>query len=392
MWIGAAGTLAVLGACAGPGGAAGGPGGGGGVLVYVGTRTAGAGKGIEVLRLDTRIGSLTDLGLAAELANPTFLAVNAPRGLLYAVSELPAGPGAVAGYAIEPGSGKLRLINTASSGGNGPCHIGLDAAGRNALVANYGAGSVCVLPLDASGRLGAATALVQHHGSSVVRWRQAGPHAHGVTLDPAGRLALVADLGLDKVVLYNFDPGRGTLTAHDPASAPLAPGTGPRHLAFGPGGRFVYVVGELASSITVFGYDAQAGSLTEVQTRSTLPADFKGVNTAAEVAVHPSGKFLLASNRGHDSMAVFPIDPRSGLLGAPRWFGIGGKTPRHFSIDPTGTWLLAANQDSDNIVVFRFDPESGALTPTGAPVGVAAPTCVVCGPEPAGGAVKEGGQ
>jgi 6-phosphogluconolactonase len=333
-----------------------------------------------LLNLDTRSGEVMPLGLVAELESPTFLAVAPARGLLLAVSERAVGPGEAAAYAIEPGSGKLRPINRTSTGGNGPCHICLDGHAGHALVANYGGGSVCVLPIDARGGLGQATAFVQHHGSGVDRQRQAGPHAHGVALDPTGRLALVADLGLDQVLLYDFNPEQGTLAAHDPPFGATDPGSGPRHVAFAPGGKLLYVVGEMGNSVSCFAYDAQAGRLKQVQTMPTLPADFRGGSTAAELMVHPTGRFLLVSNRGHDSIAVYRIDPQTGLLSPPRWHACGGKTPRHFTADPTGVWLLVANQDSDNVVVFRFDPESGSLTPTGRAVPVAAPTCVICYP------------
>ena len=244
------------------------------------------------------------------------------------------------------------------------------------LVANYGSGSAACLPIGRDGRLAKATSIVQHKGSSVDPRRQKGPHAHSINLDAAGRRAFVADLGLDQILIYRFDAGSGKLTPNDPPFTPMAPGAGPRHFAFHPSGQFAYAINELNSTITAMAYDAVHGTLDPVQTLSTLPDGFDGVNYTAEVQVHPSGKFVYGSNRGHDSIAIFAVDEQNGKL---RYVGCEptqGETPRNFGIDPTGAYLLAANQATDNLVVLRIDKQTGDLAPTGHAVEVPSPTCV----------------
>jgi 6-phosphogluconolactonase len=261
--------------------------------------------------------------------------------------------------------------------GTGPCHLVLDRQGRNLLVANYGSGSVAVLPVSADGRLGEASDVEQHAGSSVNPRRQEGPHAHCVTFDPAGRFLFVCDLGLDKVMIYRFDADRGKLTPHEPAFASVKPGAGPRHMAFHPDGRFAYVINELDSTITAFAYDAQAGTLTQVQTVSTLPPQFDGSNTTAEIAVHPNGKYVYGSNRGHDSVVLFAIDEDAGMLTFVEAQSTGGKTPRHFGLDRKGHHLIVANQVTDTLRVCRIDGENGSMTPSGVLVDAPSPVCVV---------------
>jgi len=253
----------------------------------------------------------------------------------------------------------------------------VDKAGKYVLVANYGSGSIAVLPLEADGRLGRAIRTIQHHGSGLNPQPQEGPHAHFITLDPADKYVLCCDLGLDKVLTYQFNPPGALLTPGAPPGVSLKPGSGPRHLAFHPNGRFVYVINELSSTLTAFSYNAQGGPLKELETRSTLPPEFKGQNTCAEVQVHPSGRFLYGSNRGHNSIAVFGINPRDGRISRVECVASGGKNPRHFALDPTGKWLLAENQDSDNVIVFAADPDSGHLTATGEKIEVGSPVCLV---------------
>ena len=344
-------------------------------IAYVGSFTRGKSKGIYAWRFNPSSGKLTALGLAAETSNPSFLAVHPNRRFLYAVNEN--GAGTVSAFSIDAATAKLALLNTASTRGNGPCHLAVDHSGKYLFAANYGSGSTAVLPIHDDGSLGEASAFVQHAGSSANKDRQSGPHAHCVTQSPDGRFLLVEDLGLDEVLVYRFDAAKGTLTANDPAFAKLAPGTGPRHLAFSPSGRFAYVVGEMFSNVTAFHYDAARGALDEFQTISMLPADFKGNNSGAEIAVHPNGKFLYASNRGHNSVAVFAIDSAKGTLSALDRVPTGGRTPRSFAIDPTGQYLFAAHQDSDNIVVFRIDPQSGIPKATGDVLEAGAAVCVV---------------
>src|SRR5271157_3328390 len=253
-------------------------------IAYVGSFTRGKSKGIYAWRFNPSSGKLTALGLAAETSNPSFLAVHPNRRFLYAVNEN--GAGTVSAFSIDAATAKLALLNTASTRGNGPCHLAVDHSGKYLFAANYGSGSTAVLPIHDDGSLGEASAFVQHAGSSANKDRQSGPHAHCVTQSPDGRFLLVEDLGLDEVLVYRFDAAKGTLTANDPAFAKLAPGTGPRHLAFSPSGRFAYVVGEMFSNVTAFHYDAARGALDEFQTISMLPADFKGNNSGAEIAVH----------------------------------------------------------------------------------------------------------
>lgn len=348
--------------------------------VYVGTYTRRESKGIYRMELDLASGRMESVMLAGETVNPSFLALHPNRPFLYAVGEMASfggkKAGAVSAFAIERGSGKLALLNQQSSEGTGPCHVVVDRTGRYVLVANYGSGSAACLPIAEDGRLGPATSSVQHEGSSVDPRRQQGPHAHSINLDPANRFAFVADLGLDKVMTYQFDAAGGRLLPNDPPSASVAPGAGPRHFAFHPNGRFAYVINEMGSTVTAFAYHAARGALEPLETVATLPAGFQGENTTAEVQVHPSGRFLYGSNRGHDSIAVFAIDSATGKLRALGHQSTEGKTPRNFGIDPTGRYLIAANQDSDNLVLMRIDPETGLLRPTGQQVHVSMPVCV----------------
>jgi len=348
--------------------------------LYVGTYTSGESKGIYLLDFDAGSGALMPVGLAGEAVNPSFLAVHPGGRFLYSVGEIGefAGrkSGAVNAFAIDAASGKLRLLNQQPSGGSGPCHVCLDAKGSNALVANYSSGSAAVLPINPDGSLAPPSSVVQHEGSGPNPARQKGPHAHSINLDPAGRFAFVADLGVDRVFIYRFDSARGTLEANAPAAAKVPPGGGPRHFAFHPGGRFAYTNNELTSSVTAFAYAPERGELRDFQTLTTLPDDFASPNTTAEILVHPSGRFLYCSNRGHDSIAIFSIDPDSGRLTARGHQSTGGETPRNFGIDPAGRWLIAANQKSGTLCVFRIDGDSGMLERVGDPVSIPSPVCV----------------
>jgi 6-phosphogluconolactonase len=353
----------------------------GSTWVYLGTYTGAKSKGIYVSRLDSKTGQLSSPELAAEVVNPAFLALHPNGRVLYAVNEVDTFQGqpggAVSAFAIDHTSGRLTLLNQESTRGGGPCHLAVDPSGRAVLVANYGGGSIAALPIEDEGRLGSVKAFVQHTGSSVNPQRQQAPHAHGIYVDSANRYAFVPDLGIDKILVYRWDPARISLEPHDPPAADVAPGAGPRHFTFHPGGQFAYVINELLSTVTAFRYDPARGTLREFQTIGTLPDDFTGNSTTAEIEVHPSGRFLYASNRGHDSLATYRVDPQSGRLALTGHEPTQGRTPRNFSIDPSGQWLLAANQNSDNVVVFRVDPENGRLQPTGQIVEVGAPVCVV---------------
>ena len=356
--------------------------------VYVGTYTNGKtpSQGIYLLELDLASGRLTAKAAGPNLPDPSFLAIHPSRKYLYAVNEVGKfngkKGGGVSALAIDPTSGTLTLLNQQSSVGSGPCHLTVDRSGKNVLVANYGSGSVACLPIKADGTLSAATSFIQHEGRSADASRQKSPHAHSINLDQANRFALVADLGLDQVRVYQFDHEKGTLTPNDPPFAPVRPGSGPRHLAFDPGGHFAYVISEMANTVTVFGYDSAKGTLSEVQTVSTLPEDFRGTSYTAEVQAHPSGKFVYGSNRGHDSIAIFVVDPATGKLTAAGHQSTLGKTPRNFALDPTGHYLLAENQDSNSISVFRIDQNSGGLTQVGQPLEVPMPVCIRMIPKP----------
>jgi 6-phosphogluconolactonase len=356
-------------------------------IAYVGGYTDKEGRGIYAFRFNARTGEMVPLGLAVATPNPSFLVLHPTGKYLYAVgfTGAAAGPriGLVSAFAVDPVSSKLTLINQQSSGGGGPVRITINQAGTHVLVANYGTGNVSVLPVEADGRLDTATALMQHTGSGPNQSRQDQPHAHSIALDPADRFAFACDLGIDKVMIYQFDAAGGTLTRH--GSATLAPGSGPRHLTFSPDGNFAYVVSEMLPTITVFRYDSTEGKLSEIQTISTLPPDWKGMSTAAEVHAHPSGKFIYASTRGSDNLSTFRTasDGRLSLVGVTP---CGGKTPRFFTLDSTGTWLLCAHQNSSTIAIFKIDPDTGLLRQVGAPVKTPNPTCIVLRPE----AVRKG--
>lgn len=346
--------------------------------VYFGTYTDKSSKGIYVGAFDPAEGRLSAIELAAEAARPSFLAIHPRRPLLYAVGEVAdfqgRKTGVVRAFAIEA-SGKLRLLNEQPSGGAGPCHVAVEPGGRCVLVANYAGGSVASLPIEEDGRLKSPGSVVQHQGRGPNPRRQEGPHAHSINVDPTGRFALAPDLGCDKVFVYRLEAAAGRLVPHDPPAVTLAPGAGPRHLAFHPNGQFAYVINELNSTVTALAYDGAAGRLQVLSSVSTLPPDFSGSNTTADIHVHPSGKFLYGSNRGHDSIALFAI-AGDGTLRPLGHQSTRGKTPRNFALDPSGQYLLAANQDSDTVALFRIDAQTGLLSPLGEPVAVPRPVCI----------------
>jgi 6-phosphogluconolactonase len=361
-------------------------------LVYVGTftDTPSGSKGIYRfwLRTDASSGkaALMPLGLAAETSNPSFLALDAKRHLLFAVNEINSFQGkpggAVSSFAIDPATGRLTLINQRSSMGLGPCHLALDKTGKNLLVANYASGSVAVLPVGADGRIGEPTCVLQDTGKGPNPNRQEGPHAHCVALSPDNRFAFVCDLGIDKVMIYKLDAERGKLIPNDPPFVQLKPGVGPRHIVFSPNGRFAYVICELASSISAFAYDDQRGAFTELQTLSSLGANNQKPNTAAEIAIAPSGKFLFASNRGNNTVVAFAIDSQTGSLRLIGEQSTGGNTPRYFGIDPSGRQLAVCNQQSDTVLMCGIDPVSGLLKSSDVFARVPAPVCAVFLPSP----------
>ncbi|MCJ7523126.1 MAG: lactonase family protein [Dehalococcoidia bacterium] len=345
--------------------------------VYFGTYTQGknSSKGIYRSILNLETGKLSEPVLVAEAKNPSFLEIH-PNGLfLYAVSETD-GDGSVIAYAIDEDTGDLKFLNQRSSGGAGPCHDSIDHAGRNLLVANYGGGSISVIPIKSNGRLGEPTGFARHKGSSVNLRRQKEPHAHSINVSPDNRFAFAADLGIDKIMIYRLDIEKGTLAAGEPPFAKVRPGAGPRHFAFHPNGKYAYVINELDCTMTAFAYEPASGALKEIQTITTLPNGFNGSNACAEVRVHPSGKFLYGSNRGHDSIVCYRVDLADGTLTLIEHETADIKVPRNFNIDPTGRFCLVANQGMDNVVVFRIDEETGALEPRGYKISIAKPVCV----------------
>lgn len=352
-----------------------------GAGVYVGTYTNdGRSRGIHLLDMDAQTGALRPVGLAAETENPSFLARSADDRCVYAVNETTeyegAPSGSVSAFARDGTSGMLTLLSRQPSRGGAPCYVALDRAGRHVLVANYVGGSVAVYPVRADGGIGEATAFVQHVGKGTHPERQDAPHAHCIMADPSNRHVLVADLGLDRIMVYAFDPRRGTLSANAVAQGVLAPGSGPRHFVFQRSGHVVYVVNELSSTITTFRYDPGTGGLAELQTIPTVSEPHAGVNAPGHVHVDRAGRFVYMSNRGHDSIAVFAVDADRSTLRPVQLIATGGSWPRHFAMDPSGRFLYVANQRSDSIVGFRVDATTGRLAPTGQRLELPAPVCV----------------
>ena len=349
--------------------------------IYLGTYGSGPGKGIYTALFNTKSGKLSSLELAAEARNPSFLALHPNGRFLYAVGEVDSfggkNTGAVSAFEIEKSTGKLKLVNQQSSGGTGPCHLAVDHKGLCLLTANYGSGSISSHAIAGDGRLSEPVSVIQHQGSSINPGRQKGPHAHYITPSRDNQEALVCDLGLDQVLLYYLDPTEAALTPQRPPAINLPPGSGPRHLVFHPKRDWVYVVNELNSTVSTL--TREQGFLVVKETVSTLPDAFNGPNSCAEIQIHPTGKYVYASNRGHDSVAVFAVNKRTGLLERRGHEATGGKTPRFFGLDPDGRWLLAANQGSDTVVVFRVDQKTGLPRPTGETISVSSPVCIVFG-------------
>ena len=361
------------------------------MLAFVGTYTdpilfgtgkilQGKGEGIYVYRLDPLCGALEFVSKTIGITNPSYLAFDATRRFLYAVNELKTyegkPTGTVSAFAVDPQTGKLEFLNRQFTHGTDPCHVLVNGERTHVFVANFMSGSVCVLPVSEDGRLGEASDFIQHQGSSIDPVRQESPHAHSVTLDASGRFAFVPDLGLDKLMIYRFDPKRGKLEPNAVPWIKMKPGAGPRHVCFHPGGRFAYVVNELDSTVAVLSYDGRAGTFEHLQTVPTLPEGFAGESTCADIQVSWSGMFVYISNRGHDSIVIYRIDPLVGTLSYVGHEQTQGKTPRSFGIDPTGSFLLVANQDSDSVVTFRIDADSGKLQPTDHVTQVPTPVCV----------------
>lgn len=356
------------------------------LLMYVGTYTRRQGspnqsEGIYVFRYDPATGACTQVSTAAAV-NPSFLAIDPSGHYLYSVSELSGKTegepgGAINAYRLDRKTGELTYINQSSTGGDGPCHLVVDATGRHVLASNYAGGSICVLPIQDGGSVGEAVSVIQHEGSSVNPQRQNEPHPHSINVSPSNRYAYVPDLGTDKVMIYEFDSSTGQLKAsHDQPWARTKSGAGPRHLAFHPSQKFLYVIDELDSTVTAFNWDSQRGTLKEIHTVPTLPSDFKGRSHCADIHVHPNGKFVYGSNRGHDSIVVYSIEERTGQLTTVEHVSTQGEIPRNFAIDPAGRHLLAANQNTNDIFVYEIDSRTGKLKPIGDRIEVPSPVCI----------------
>ena len=351
--------------------------------VYVGTYTGpNKGKGIYLFDFDTASGALKEVGLVAETASPSFLALAPDERFLYADGEIdnfggggkPAG--AVSAFSVDKSNGGLALLNQQASGGAGPCHVSITSDARTVMVANYGGGSVASYPVLPDGKLGEAASVIQHTGKGTDPGRQEGPHAHGIYPAPGDSFVLACDLGLDKVLIYRRNSKTSALTLQNNFGE-VPPGGGARHGTFSPDGKFFYVINEMGNTVTAFKWDGGMGTLKPIQTVGTLPEGFAGKSHTAEIFAHPSGKFVYGSNRGHDSIAVFTVDKGTGKLALADVTPIGGKWPRNFNLDPTGQWLIAAGERSDTLTVFKVDPQTGKLTPAGGPVKCPAPACVI---------------
>jgi len=347
-------------------------------MIYIGTYTSGKSEGIYGYQFDPQSGALTRVN-SIKSTNPSFLAIDRSKRYLYAVNEvgeyLGKPSGGVSAYVIERPNLNLRLLNEQATQGADPCYLSVDSKRKVLLVANYTGGNVAVLPIRPDGTLGMVMDVEQHEGSGP-KEQQKGPHAHCIMLDRNERYAFASDLGIDKVMIYRFDRATGKLTPAQQPYAELKSGAGPRHLTFHPNGKYLYVIDELDSTMTVFGYDERNGTLTHVDTVSTLPSDFSGTSYCADVHVSQSGKFLYGSNRGHNSIVVFEIDPRTGKLKLVQHISTAGDWPRNFTIDPSGAFLLVANQRSDNVVTFSIDPGTGQLKPTGHNESIPSPVCL----------------
>jgi 6-phosphogluconolactonase len=352
-------------------------------ILYVGTYTQpqSSAKGIYAYKFDAKTGKLAELGLMAETPNPTFLALHPNGRYLYAINEVneyqAKRAGSVTAYAIDRTSGKLTQLNQVSSVGPGPCHLIVDATGKTLLVANYAGGSFASFPIMPDGRLGEAASFIQDQGSSANKSRQSAPHAHSVNLPRSNKFMLGADLGTDKVMIFKLDAANAKIALGDPPSASVKPGSGPRHLVIAPDQKHVYVVNEMASTVTTFDYDANTGGMKEIDTVSTLPAGFNGQSTCAEIAIDTHGRFVYASNRGHNSIGVFAVDSKTGKLSLIQNQNSGGAIPRSFALDPSGDWLIAGNQNTNNIAILKVDRKTGKLSDTGGRLDVGAPVTFV---------------
>jgi len=353
------------------------------MLLYIGTYTSsGRSEGIYVLRFDTETGKLSPLYTIKNVAEPSFLTIDKNRQYLYAVNELleyeGTKSGAVSAFAIDQKTGNLQFLNRVASRGGAPCFVTTSDNGKFVLVANYLGGNVASFSVEKNGRIGVLADSIQHFGSGLIKDRQDAPHAHSITLDRHNRFVFAADLGIDKVLIYQFDAETGKLKPHENQPFYQArPGAGPRHFTFHPNHKFAFLINELDLSISSLAYDEKNGTLKEIQTVPTLPSDASKTGAScADIHISPDGQFLYGTNRGHNSVVSFRIDEKTGRLEYIEHTPTGGKKPRNFTISPNGKFLLVANQDSDNIVVFRIDEKNGKLQPTGNSARVPVPVCL----------------
>lgn len=351
------------------------------MLVYIGTYTSpGKSEGIYVYRLNLSSGALTPYKIVKNVVDPSFLAIDKKRRYLYAVNETEeyegAKSGAVSAFSIED-DGDLKFLNKLPSLGGAPCHINVSDNEKFVLLANYLGGNAVVFPVEKDGKLGASVELVQHSGTGPNKKRQEAAHAHSINLDHKNHFAYVCDLGIDKVMIYEFDEKSGKLTTNPAQNFFQAkPGAGPRHFAFHPNNKFAFLINELDSTVVSLSYESKDGSLKEIQTVSALPENYKGTSYCADIHVSPNGKFLYGSNRGQDSIVVFRIDEKNGNLTLAGHVSTGGKYPRNFGIEPSGNFLFAANQNSDSITAYKINQETGMPEPTGQKTNVPNPVCL----------------
>lgn len=343
--------------------------------VYFGTYTHNnQSRGIYHAVFDTETGQLSGFQLAAETVNPSFLAIHPNKKFLYAVSEK--NPGIVSAFIIDSKSKNLNLINFSESGGTGPCHVSVSFDGKTLLVSNYSSGSLASIPINTDGSLEKPVSIIQHEGKGYFEKRQQGPHVHSANLSPDNRFAFVADLGIDKVMIYQIDTASSKLTGNNPSCFQAKPGAGPRHFTFHPNDKTAYLINELDNTISVLSYNSATGRLTAIQTISTLPDDFREDSKTAEIKIHPNGQFLYGANRGHDSIAIYQVHPDNGILKLLGFQQKAIKNPRHFNIDPSGQYCLVANQDADSVVIFKINQNNGLLIPTDTVYKIGQPVCI----------------
>lgn len=342
--------------------------------LYIGTYTKNSlSEGIYHSQFDASTGTLSEPYLVARVKDPTFIAIHPNNRFLYSVSERD--PGKIAAFSIDSHNGSLTLLNESLTGGNGPCHVAISDDGKTLLAANYGTGSCASIPINKDGSLEEAVSFFQHEGAGPNEERQDGPHSHSCNFSPDKRFVYVPELGTDKVMIYQLEPQTSLMKSNNPAFYNTDPGEGPRHLTFHPNKRFVYLINELGNTVEFLEYNKENGELSQIQKISTLPEDFTEFSKSAEVRIHPNGKFLYASNRGHESIAIYSVNPENGKLKLLSFQKVTAH-PRHFNFDPTGKFMLIAGMDGDKIEIFEISPETGLLNSTGNSISLGKPVCI----------------